>query len=151
MANFNADIATNLAASPPVRTKANRLNGRLRVFRAQYTQVAAGAVADTITWGPLPVGARIIGYLSQLNFAAGAAGSTLNLGDAALATRHLAATAVNAAGTAVPSLSEVNGGQFETSDGSTAATNNCTLISTVAGAGLAAGQVINLTVVYVAD
>jgi hypothetical protein len=153
MANYNADIQTNLVATPPVRSKVNRLNGRLRVLRAQYTVPASPAfvIGDTITWGPLPVGARIIGYLSQLNCAVGTAATTLNLGDAASAARHLAASSVATAATFIPNLAEVNGAQFETSDGSTAATNNCTLISTLAGGVLLIGQVINLTVVYVAD
>jgi hypothetical protein len=153
MANFNADLQTNLVATPPVRSKVNRLNGRLRVLRAQYTVPAVPpAIADTITWGPLPVGARTIGYLSQLNCGVGNALSTLNLGDVASVARHLAASSVATAALFVPNVAEVNGAQFETSDGSTSATtNNCNLISTVAGAALLAGQVITLTMVYVTD
>jgi hypothetical protein len=151
MANLNADVAANLAATPPVRSKANRIAGRMRIFQATITVAVLGAIGDTITWGNLPVGARPLGHLAQLSFGAGTAASTLNVGDAASPARHLAATAINAAGTAVPNAANANGAQFETSDASASATNNCTLISTVAGAGLAAGQVLTLTMPYVTD
>ena len=110
------------------------------------------AIADTITWGPLPVGAKVIGHLSQLRWGTGTASSTLNLGDAASAARHLAATAITTAGSAVPEAASAAGvAGFEVTDGSTAATNNSTLISTIAGAGLAANQAITLRVAYVMD
>lgn len=152
MPNFNADVRTNEAAVPPVRNKANKQHGRVRVFEARYTVPAAGlAIADTITWGSLPVGARTLGNMGKLYFSAGTAASTLNLGDAASAARHLAATAINAAGSAVPEAANAAGAEFETSDGTSAATNNCTLISTVAGAGMPAGQVVLLRMPYVMD
>jgi hypothetical protein len=115
-------------------------------------------VGEKIYWGQLPLGARVLGHLGLLSFAAGAASSTLNLGDNASAARHLAATAVNAAGSAVPSAAMASGASFETSDATANATNlfvsatdNCTLVSTVAGATLGAGQVITLTLPYVLD
>ena len=152
MTAYNADIATNLAAVPPVRTKVNRLNGRLRVFQSTYVVPAGGlAIADTINWGPLPIGARTLGHLAQLSFSAGTASATLTVGDAASAARHLAATSIAAAGTAVPNAANASGAQFETSDASSAATNNCNLISTLAGAGMPAGQVVTLTMPYVTD
>lgn len=153
MASGTADIQTNLAATPPVHSKVNRLNGRIRHFEATYTVPAASGpgIGETITWGALPKGARILGHLSKLYWSTGAASSTLNLGDAASAARHLAATAVTTAGNAVPEAAAASGAQFETSDDSTAATNNCNLISTVAGAALQAAQVLTLKVAYVTD
>lgn len=153
MANFNADLQTNAVATPPVRNKVNRQHGRMRWFEATYTAPATGmpTIADTITWGSLPVGARTLGHLAQLNWSTGTASSTLNVGDAASAARHLAATAITTAGVATPQAANASGAQFETSDGSSAATNNCTLISTIAGAGLAANQVITLRMPYVLD
>ena len=153
MPNFNADNAASQATVPPTRIKVNKQHGRVRFFESTYTAPATGmpAIADTITWGDLPLGARVVGHLSQLRFGAGTAGSTLNLGDAASAARHLAATSIAAAGAAVPEAAAVNGGTFETSDSSTAATNNCKLISTIAGAGLAANQVVTLRAAYVSD
>lgn len=146
--------------NPTTRLKANVQGGRLRVFRASYTVPASGgpAVGEKIIWGKLPVKSRVLGHLSRLRWSNGAASSTLNLGDNVTAARHLAATAVTTAGTATPDVAEVNGATFETSDDSntaanafTSATDDCTLISTVAGASLAAGQVISLVVVYVQD
>ena len=151
MANQNADLQTNSTATPPVRNKVNRQHGRIRHFEATITLAVALAIGDTLTWGALPRGARVLGHLSKLYFSAGTASSTMNLGDAASAARHLAATAINAAGSAVPEAQSASGAQFETSDDTTAATNNCTLISTIAGAAAPIGQVFTLKVAYVCD
>jgi hypothetical protein len=147
------------AVDAGTRIKANKQGGRVRIFEATYTVPTGGiAIADKIIWGKLPVRARVLGYLSRLRWSAGAASSTLNLGDNVTAARHLAATAVTTAGTATPDVADVGGASFETSDdsanaanGYVSATDNCTLISTVAGAALQAGQVITLRVVYVCD
>lgn len=148
MANFQADNAAAVAAIPQQRVKSNKQHGRIRYFEATYTAPATGmpAVADTIEWGSLPVGVRVIGHLSQLRWGAGTAASTLNLGDAGSADRHLAATAITSAGSAVPEAAAAAGvASFETTD----ATNK--LISTIAGAGLAASQALTLRIAYAAD
>jgi hypothetical protein len=144
--------------NPATRIKANKQGGRIRLFEASYTVVGTVAVADKIIWGKLPLGARVLGHLSQLNWATGAASSTLNLGDNVSAARHLAATAVTTAGVAVPQAQSASGASFETSDDTNtvansfgSATDNCTLVSTVAGATLQVGQVITLRVAYVVD
>src|SRR3546814_4103059 len=105
MANFNADNAAALASTPPTRVKVNKQHGRIRYFESTFDAAVQGApaVADTITWGSLPVGARFVGHLSQLNWSTGTASSTLTLGDAADAARHLAATAITTPGVAVRS------------------------------------------------
>lgn len=145
---------------PATRIKANKNGGRIRFFEAVFTVPATGgpAVGEKIFWGSLPPKSRILGYLSRLRWSAGAASSTLNLGDNASAARHLAATSVTAAGSATPDVAEVGGASFETSDASAnlangfvAASDDCMLISTVAGAALAAGQVITLRMAYVWD
>lgn len=158
MATFYSTEQTTL--NPPAsRVKANKLGGRLRLFEASYIVPAGGiAIADKIVWGKLPVRARVLGYLSRLRWSAGAASSTLNVGDNVSAARHLAATAVTTAGSATPDAAEVGGASFESSDdtnsvanGFTSTTDDCTLISTVAGAALQAAQVITLRVIYVQD
>jgi len=153
MANFNADNAAALAALPPSRVKVNKQHGRVRWFESTYTAPATSTpqIADTITWGELPVGARVIGPLSSLNYSVGTASSTINVGDAASAARHLAATSVASAGNTALANPSNGAASFETTDGSGAATDNCTLISTVAGAAIAANQVITLRVAYVLD
>lgn len=234
MALFPADIQSVIdgpAYGQPLvtRMKSNRLGGRIRyagfLFRAPAAGVAP-AIGDKIVWGKLPVGARILGHLSRLDFNAGTVACTINLGDQFQAARHLAATAINAAGTATPSaavftttatadvtinsavLTNVKGlgaftigsvvtgtgiaagayvtavdkqaktvtisaaasatnaavaittagGPFETSDdtsnvgnGYASTTDDCTLISTVAGAQIANNQMISLIVAYVLD
>lgn len=107
MALFNAVPLTGLAGSPKTNLKAAAQGGRLRmwewVFRAP-TSGAAPAIADKIIWGKLPVRTKILGHLSLLQFNAGTGSCTANLGDNIVAARHLAATAINAAGTAVPNV-----------------------------------------------
>jgi hypothetical protein len=154
MSNINATLQANAVAVPPVRNKVNKSHGRVRYFESNYDAAVDGvaAVADTITWGSLPIGARVIGHLSQLRWSTGTSSSTLNLGDAASAARHLAATAIATAGSAVPEAASAGGvAGFETSDASSAATNDCTLISTVAGADIKSDQKITLRVAYVCD
>lgn len=159
MANFNSDNAALLALTPPSRVQVNKLHGRVRYLEAQYTVPASGGpqIGDTITWGAVPRGARILGHLSELSWSTGAASSTLNLGDAASAARHLAATAVTTAGQAVPRAASANGLlSFVALDdsiasGAPSATNTTTLRSTVAGAALQAAQTIVLRVAYVLD
>lgn len=153
MANFNADNAAAAATVPPSRVKSNKQNGRIRLFESTYTAPAAGTpqIGDTITWGELPLNARVIGSMSSLNYSAGTAASTINVGDAASAARHLAATAINAAGNTALANPANGAASFETSDTSGGATDNCTLVSTVGGAAIAANQVITLRIAFVTD
>jgi hypothetical protein len=234
MANFPADLQATIDGPangfpPTTRTKANRQNGRVRYFNAVFRAPASGtapAIGDKIIWGKLPVGARILGHLSRLDFNTGTASSTLNLGDQFVAARHLAATSVAATGNATPSaavftntstadvtinsttLTNVKGlgaytvggivtgtgiptaayvvsvdkkaktvtlsaaatatnaaqtitsygAPFETSDdtsnvsnGYASATDDCTLISVVAGAQIANNQMLSLQIAYVCD
>jgi hypothetical protein len=113
MADFIADQQTVIdgpAYGQPLinRQRANRGGGRIRYLESTYIAPSSGtapAIADRIIWGKLPVRARILGHLSRLDFNAGTASCTINLGDQFSAARHLAATAINAAGTATPSVS----------------------------------------------
>lgn len=234
MADFAADVQTLIDGpvfgnNPQTRVHSNRVNGRIRVFHSLFRAPAAGtapAVADRIIWGKLPAGVRILGHLGRLDFNTGTAACTINLGDQFLPARHLAATAINAAGTATPSaavfttttlaattlgsalLTNVRGlgaytlgtivtgtgiptgtfvigldkqartvllsaaatatgasvtmttfgGPFETSDDTSSVANayasttdDCTLISVVAGAQVANNQMISLILPYVED
>ncbi len=233
-ANFPADLQATVDGPaygfpPATRAKVNRQNGRVRYFNAVYRAPASGAapaIADKIVWGKLPVGARILGHLSRLDFHTGTASCTLNLGDQFVAASHLAATAITATGSATPSaatftttavadvtinsttLSGVKslgaftvggivtgtgiptgayvtavdkqaktvtisaaatatnaavtittfGAPFETSDDTSnianayaSTTDDCTLISTVAGAQIANNQMLSLQIAYVCD
>lgn len=234
MANFLADVQTLLdgpAYGQPLSTrlKANRVNGRIRYATFLYRAPASGtapAIADKIIWGKLPAGVRVLPGLCRLDYNAGTASCTINLGDQFLATRYLSATAINAAG-ATTSFSSIftqtatadvtinsttltnvkglgaftvgailtgtgiatgayvtavdkqaktvtmsaaatatnaaqtitsYGAGFETSDDTSnignsyaSSTDDCTLVSVVAGAQVANNQMIMLTVAYVQD
>lgn len=230
MATYYSEIQTitnGPAFGQPLATriKANKSGGRLRFIEAVFVVPAATlAIADKIVWGKLPTKAKIVGHLSKLYFTAGTASSTINLGDNIVPARHLAATSVASAGSAVPeaaaqvqsatantvagsniitataslgafqfgaliagtgipsntTITGISGtsitlsnaatatgsgvaitatcGSYETQDDTNSVGNNfasstddATLISTVAGAVLAAGQVITLKLAYVVD
>ena len=159
-ANFFSTEVTNLNATPPVRVKVNKLHGRIRFAMGLWPATnPAPAVADIIYFVRLPVGARILGHLSRLSFNAGTVASTMNLGDNVSAARHLAATAINAAGNATPSVVTESLGvaPYETTDASKdgtgvpSATNDCDIRGTVAGAAVAVTQTIGLYMAYVHD
>lgn len=234
MANFTADIQ-NVQNPPaygqPLVNKANasKLNGRIRNFESTFVAPSSGtapAIGDKIIWGRLPQKSRFLGHLSKVYWNTGTAACTINLGDSLVAARHLAATAINATGNAVPEAAALiqttvadvtinsnvlqnvksiggyqqgaivtgtgipagttvtgidynsktvtmsapatatnatvtvtcNGGSYVTQDDSSNVSNNygsttddCTLVSTVAGAQIANNQVITLKVSYVMD
>jgi hypothetical protein len=105
MANFTADQQF-VIDTPGVRSKANRLAGRVRYMNSLFRAPPSGtapAIGDKIIWGRLPTGARILGHLSRLDFNAGTASCTINLGDQFVPARHLTATSIASASTAVPS------------------------------------------------
>lgn len=89
------------------RIPSNKLGGRLRIAELFFV-VPAGtlAIADKIVWGKMPLKSKLINHLCKMTWTTGTASSTLNLGDAIQPARHLAATAVATAGSAVPLASE---------------------------------------------
>lgn len=158
--NFFSTEVTNLTATPPVRVKVNRLHGRIRFAMGLWAANAvAPQIADILYFVRLPVGVRILGFLSRLSFNAGTAASTMNLGDNVTVARHLAATAINAAGNATPSAvtDSLGVAPNETTDatkdgtGVPSATNDCDIRGTVAGAVVAVTQNLGLYMAYVQD
>lgn len=154
MPDINATVQAARTAVPfnPVRT--NQFGGEVQVLISTVTIPAAGGpiIGESITWGTLPQGARLLPF-SQIYNSAGAASSTINLGDRAAPARYLAATAVTSAGTinnvgapayangAVPEVTVLTPG---------VATDQSELRSVVAGAALQAGQTLTLVAYYVA-
>lgn len=112
------------------RIPANKLGGRIRFAEFIFVVPAATlAIGDKIVWGKLPLKAKLINHLCKMIWTAGTASSTLNLGDNISAARHLAATSVAAAGSAVPLVSE----QAQVSAATTVAGSN--VITVTAGLG----------------
>lgn len=152
MANFQATLATYRANNPQLLAKANEQNARVRVFRSKYTAPASSPpqIGDVIQWGYLPKGAIVL--QGKLNYGAGTASCTVNLGDPQSAARYLAATSIASAGaTAVLPVNQTNGGaDYEVaSPNPGASTDDSEIRSVVAGAAVAVNQVINLTLLYV--
>lgn len=150
MANGNGSLAAARVAYPQTLTKPNLQGGDVQVFISTYTVPASGGpgIGEYISWGFLPFNARLM-PTTRLYFAAGAASSTLNLGDPVTPARYLAATAVTTAGSAVAEAQYANGALFDvliTKPGD--ATDTSELRSVVAGAALQAGQVITLVAQY---
>lgn len=109
--------------APATRVRTTKLGGRLRLLESTIISPAATLlVGDKIVWGKLPLKSVLVGHLSKLIWTAGAASSTLTLGDNVVNARHLAATSITAAGSAVPTASEqVNTGTLTTVAGSNVA------------------------------
>lgn len=150
MANGNGSLAAARTAYPQTLTKPNLQGGDIQVFVSTYTVPASGGpgIGEYISWGFLPFGARLM-PTTKLYFAAGAASSTLNLGDPVTPARYLAATAVTSAGSAVAEAQFANGALFDvTVVAPGQATDQSELRSVVAGAALQAGQVITLVAQY---
>lgn len=147
MSNFNADNAAATAATPQTRIKVNKQHGSIRYFESTYDAAVSGApqIADTITWGDLPVGARVLSHLSQLSFSAGTASATATVGDAVSGNRHLAATSITSAGTADLTSNAAGIASYEITEATK------TLTSTIAGAAVGASQKISLRIAYVLD
>lgn len=147
MANVNATVAASVLGIASNKLDSNVVSGKLRVFTSSYTSVASAEpqVADTITFGTIPKGARIIGYLSSLNRSIGNAGMTIKLGDADDDNFILAATDIGtAAGAAALPLVDVGGAAYVTSSA-------LTILGTLGVDEMLAGQVITLTIVYSLD
>lgn len=150
MANGNGSLAAARTAYPQTLTKPNLQGGDIQVFVSTYTVPASGGpgIGEYISWGFLPFGARLM-PTTKLYFAAGAASSTLNLGDPVTPARYLAATAVTSAGSAAAEAQYANGGLFDVAVVKPGdATDQSELRSVVAGAALQAGQVITLVAQY---
>lgn len=150
MANGNGSLAAARTAFPQTLTKPNLQGGDIQVFVSTYTVPASGGpgIGEYISWGFLPFGARLM-PTTKLYFAAGAASSTLNLGDPVTPARYLAATAVTSAGSAVAEAQYANGALFDVAIVKPGdATDQSELRSVVAGAALQAGQVITLVAQY---
>jgi len=144
MATFTASVAAVSAGAANAKPNATLSQGKVRMMISTITVAAGSAIADVIQWGTLPNGARVLGNMSKLYYAAGAASSTLNLGDATTPARYLAATAVNAAGSAIAEAANASGALFANSA-------DTVIQSVVAGAGLQTGQVITLHLAYITD
>lgn len=148
MANFTADVQSTIdgpAYGQPLanRLKANRVLGRIRLFSAVYRAPSSGtapAIGDKIIWGKLPVKFRVLPHLSLLAYNAGTASCTINIGDQFLATRYLAATAINAAGTTVLSGSIIT--QTCTAD---VTINSATLVNVKSLGGFTVGGILTGT------
>lgn len=156
MANFQASCAAGRAATPQSYLKGNQQDGELRILRSVWNDALAAtlAIADVIQWGYLPKGAVAIG--GYLTYTAGTAACTINLGDVQLATRYLAATAINAAGVTSlqPPLNMTNAavaGYEVAAANPGATTDDSEVRSVVAGAGSPATQRIVLVLFYVAN
>lgn len=151
MANGNGSLAAARVAQPQTLTKPNLQGGDVQVFISSYTVPASGGpgIGEYISWGFLPYGARLL-PTSKLYCSAGAASSTVTLGDPVTPARYLAATAVTSAGSATAEAQFANGAigfdVLVTKPGD--ATDTSELRSVVAGAALQAGQVITLVAQY---
>lgn len=145
MPTFRASVQAAQSDPTSPHAKARDLNGKVRMLVSSFTVPVGGlAIADVIEWGTLPKGARPL-HNGFLSFSAGTASATLNLGDAAVPARYLAATSIATAGNAVPQAHVAAGAQFVTTEPTTK------IQSVLAGAGMPVGQIVTLYLPYVQD
>lgn len=153
MSNGNASLAAARANLPQQLVKGNAQDGEARVIVSTYTVPATGGpgIGEYISWGFLPLNARLLPGAKVYN-SAGAAGSTINLGDPVNTARYMAATAVTAAGAAAAEAQYAAGALFEVTVAKAGdPTDLSELRSVVAGAALQAGQVLTLVGTYVTN
>ena len=149
MPTFNASLAAARVAFPQTLVKPNVQGADVQVFISSFTVPVGGlAIADVISWGFLPLGARLMPG-TAIFCAAGTASSTLNLGDPVTPARYMAAASVASAAKLPAEAQFASGGLFEVAVVKPGdATDQSELRSVVAGAGLLAGQVITLVALY---
>lgn len=150
MANGNGSLAAARVAYPQTLVKPNLQGGDIQVFISSFTVPASGGpgIGEYISWGFLPFGARLM-PTTKIYCSAGAASSTLNLGDPVAPARYLAATTVASAGAVTAEAAFAGGALFDVAVIAPGqATDQSELRSVVAGAALQAGQVITLVAQY---
>lgn len=95
---YSAEYTNAYITQPPAKLSAAQQGGRVRIFRATYTQGAAdGAIGDVVKFGKLPAGATRLPY-GRAFFSAGNANATMAFGITGAAADMAAATAIAAAG-----------------------------------------------------
>jgi hypothetical protein len=156
MATVQASGAAGRAATPQSYLRGNQQDGELRILRSVWNDglTATLSIADVVQWGYLPKGSVLVG--GYLTYTAGTASCTINVGDVQLATRYLAATAINAAGTTslqppLNLVSAASAGYEVAAANPGATTDDSEVRSVVAGAGSPATQRIVLMLFYVAN
>ncbi len=147
MADVYSSGYTNDNATPPVKHMPNQGGGRVRYYYDTYVQgVADGNIGDVIHFKKLPGGARPLPGSKMFNsVGAGAGGATLAIGISGTAAKFLAATNIDALGSALMEAVHASGGTYETPAG------EIEVIGTNAVAPIKAGQVITLHFLYVID
>lgn len=135
----------NLNATPPVKEKANKEGGRVRIYEDTYTQGAAdGAIGDVIHFKKLPEGARILPGAKMFN-SAGNATAALTVGVTGSPSKFLTAFTIAAAASTSMEAHLASGADYETPAG------GIEVIGTNATAAIKATQVITLWIPYVID
>lgn len=141
---YSAEYTNAYVSTPPVKLSAAQLGARVRMFRATYTQGAAiGAVGDIVCFGKLPPGATPVPG-GKCFFAAGTAASTLKIGLTGSDACFAPATAITNAGSVALDTFAASGAVLKNTG-----TTDLDIIGTVAGAGIAAAQVITVWQPYV--
>jgi len=164
MPNIDSQLAAQQrdpARAAAALIHANVVGAKIRWFEARAVVPTAGGpgVGERIVWGRiLPPRAKLIPHLTRLQWTAGAASSTVTVGDEVTTNRYLAATSVTTAGgspmtdpAGAPLLPEVTQGDEGQLGNPNNPLSDRVLVSVVGGAALAAGQALVLRGAYVVD
>lgn len=153
MAEIKSVQMAKLAAVPAQKLATTESHGRVRImFAALATTHAEGAIADTVVFGRIPAGARIL-PTGTLACAAGTASSTLDIGlrrvkDRTVIDADGLAAAVNIASAGSKAI---NTGALIANGASYVTVEEVEVYGTIAGAVLAANQAMNVQITYVTD
>lgn len=153
MAEVNSVQMAKVLGSPIAKLSPTEIGGRRRVMLGQVTSIAA-AINDTIYFGRLPAGARILG--TRVNNANGTASGTLNIGLRKTKDKTvLSATALgNAVAIATAASADVSStGAYTNAGQSYVTADPVDVYGTVTGAATPSspGQIITVQIDYVID
>lgn len=155
MAEFLSTQQTNIGNG--VKSLGIEDSARVRRFLREYVAPASSPpqISDTIYWGTLPRGARILrSNPGSISCSAGTASSTINVGLRTTKDKTVVSATQIAAATNVTSAGEkalAGGAAYANGVAEAPLTEECDVYSTVAGAAIAANQRIMLEILYVLD
>lgn len=141
--NVDADLYANTVTTvPAVKASAAQLGGRVRIFRATYTQGASdGTIGDVVRFGKLPAGATRLPF-GYAFFSAGNASATMKFGITGADADMAAATAITSAGSVALNV-------FAASGAVSTLTSEAEVLGTNATAAIKAAQKITVWIPYV--
>jgi hypothetical protein len=151
MAETNSTQAAKLIANSKLLP--HESHGRVRVLASKMPAAfAQAAIADTLFIGRIPAGSRLLGG-GIVSCGAGTALCTISIGLRETATGTVVSATALATGLdiAAAGIKSVNTGAYVAAGAEYVTVKECDVYATIAGAVLAANQVLKFEIPYVTD